>query len=405
MPAFVRRVVLRNYKSIAACDVTLEPLTVLVGPNGSGKSNFLDALGFVADALNLSVEHALRDRGGVNNVRRRSRGHPHHFGIRLDVVFADGRTALYAFTIGAEAHGGFLVQREECRVYSAGALSDPSYFFVKEGNVVDASCTVRSVIEKDRLALGALSAIPDFRPLYESLCGMCCYNLSPQRIRELQDPDRGQLLARDGHNIASVLRVMASTKRSDALERIDAKLKEIVPGIAAVAPIGLGPKETLQFEQLTADDDAPWSFYPESMSDGTLRALGILVALFQGNASGGRAIRLVGIEEPEIAIHPGAVDVLAGTIAEASAETQIVVTTHSPDLLDHETISDEQIRAVRMVDGLTRIGPVDTATRKTLEAGLRSVGTLLREDRLEPDQTAEADQKPLFEPPDEAAPD
>ena len=46
-PPFVRRVVLRDYKSIRQCDVMLGPLTLLVGLNGSGKSNFLDALRFV----------------------------------------------------------------------------------------------------------------------------------------------------------------------------------------------------------------------------------------------------------------------------------------------------------------------------------------------------------------------
>lgn len=41
---FIRRVAIRNYGSIAACQLDLEPLTFLVGPNGAGKSNFLDAL-------------------------------------------------------------------------------------------------------------------------------------------------------------------------------------------------------------------------------------------------------------------------------------------------------------------------------------------------------------------------
>ena len=80
----LHRVVLRNYKSIAACDVSPAQLSFLVGPNGSGKSNFLDALRFVADALRFSIDHALRDRGGINEVRRRSHGHPTHFGIRLE---------------------------------------------------------------------------------------------------------------------------------------------------------------------------------------------------------------------------------------------------------------------------------------------------------------------------------
>jgi len=81
---FIQRVCLRNYKSIAACEVCLRPLTILVGPNGSGKSNFLDALLFAADALRYSLDHALRDRGGIQQVRRRSGGHPNHFGMRLE---------------------------------------------------------------------------------------------------------------------------------------------------------------------------------------------------------------------------------------------------------------------------------------------------------------------------------
>ena len=83
-PVFLKRVVLRNYKSIAVCSVKLGPLTFLVGPNGAGKSNFLDALRLVTESLDTSLEHALRERGGIEEVRRRSSGHPTHFGIRLE---------------------------------------------------------------------------------------------------------------------------------------------------------------------------------------------------------------------------------------------------------------------------------------------------------------------------------
>jgi len=61
----LRRVVLKDYKSIKACNVSLGSLAFLVGPNGSGKSNFLDALRFVADALRTSLDHAMRERGGI----------------------------------------------------------------------------------------------------------------------------------------------------------------------------------------------------------------------------------------------------------------------------------------------------------------------------------------------------
>jgi predicted ATPase len=59
---FLRRVVINNYKSIGKCDVKLKRLTVLVGRNGSGKSNFLDALRFVTEGLQTSVDHAIKSR-------------------------------------------------------------------------------------------------------------------------------------------------------------------------------------------------------------------------------------------------------------------------------------------------------------------------------------------------------
>ena len=73
-PAFLTRIILRNYKSIGHCDVKLGPLTYLVGVNGSGKSNFLDALHLIRDALTGSLDNALNERGGLSEVRRRSSG-------------------------------------------------------------------------------------------------------------------------------------------------------------------------------------------------------------------------------------------------------------------------------------------------------------------------------------------
>jgi len=60
---FIKRVRLKNYRSIASCDVQLGPLNFLVGPNGSGKSNFLDALRFVGDSLRSTL--AINEHGGA----------------------------------------------------------------------------------------------------------------------------------------------------------------------------------------------------------------------------------------------------------------------------------------------------------------------------------------------------
>src|SRR5438876_10154114 len=109
-PPFLTRVALKNYRSIAPCSVNLRSLMFLVGPNGSGKSNFLDALRFVSDALNTSLDQALRDRGGIKEVRRRAGGHPNHFSITLDFRLPGGTAGRYGFRIGARPQGGYEVQ-------------------------------------------------------------------------------------------------------------------------------------------------------------------------------------------------------------------------------------------------------------------------------------------------------
>src|SRR5207247_2824459 len=112
LPVFIPRVRLKNYKSIAACDVTLQNLTFLIRPNGSGKSNFVDALRFVTDSLRSSLDHALRDRGGIKEVRRRAGGHAKDFEMRLVFHISDALGHV-AFRVGATQKVEFVVQREE----------------------------------------------------------------------------------------------------------------------------------------------------------------------------------------------------------------------------------------------------------------------------------------------------
>src|SRR5205814_534591 len=122
-----------------------------------------------------------------------------------------------------------------------------------------------------------------------------------------------------------------------------------------------------------------------NMSDGTLRALGVLVALFQAGNGTGERVPLVGIEEPEVAMHPAAAGVLLDSLRDASRHTQVLVTSHSTDLLDSEEIDTDSILAVVAEAGVTRIGPLDQAGRSALRDHLYTPGELLRLNQLSPD--------------------
>jgi hypothetical protein len=96
-------------------------------------------------------------------------------------------------------------------------------------------------------------------------------------------------------------------------------------------------------------------------------------------------VPLVGIEEPEMALHPGAAGVLRDGLRDASSRMQVLVTSHSPDLLDDKTIDDRSILVTSMENGITRIGPVDEPARSAMRERLYTAGELLRLDQLEPD--------------------
>ena len=96
------------------------------------------------------------------------------------------------------------------------------------------------------------------------------------------------------------------------------------------------------------------------MSDGTLRALVILVSLYQSSKGGAARVPLVGIEEPEIALHPAAAGLLLDSLREASRSTQVMVTSHSPDLLDDEKLDTGSILALYAEGGgSTHVAPLD----------------------------------------------
>lgn len=392
---FITRVALKNYRSIKACDVELGALTFLVGPNGSGKSNFVDALRFTSEALGTTLELALSERDGIQEVRRRSGGHPTHFGIRFEFRLPTGVEGIYRFEVGAKAGGGFVVRVEECVVGSAR-------FVVRSGSVDVMTEAVRPPASDDRLYLVTASGLPPFRDAFDSLRRMGFYNINPEQIRELKPADAGDLMRRDGSNVASVLDRMSKGVNGSRLakERIERYLARVVPGIEGVDAHRMGKYETVQFRQRMASQPAPWQFLATNMSDGTLRALGNLVALFQTDRSA--VVPVVAIEEPEAALHPAAVEVLLDALFDASSRTQVIVTSHSPDLLDSPQIDDRQILAVAASEGVSEIGPIDAVGREALHRRLYTAGELLRQDQLRPEadaaRRAEQKQGSLFEP-------
>jgi len=395
-PPSIRQVHIRNYKSVGAATVELGPLTILVGANGAGKSNFIDALSFVRDCLADSIELAFKNRGGIASARRRSGGHPTHIGIRLVIDLARHQRADYSFEIAAQRGERFSVARERCWVQDF--LGESHGFEVREGQFTREIPGIRSQVAPDRLALFAASATEEFRPLFDFLTGMRFYSILPVRLRELQEPDSGDFLSGDGGNAAAVLKRLQD-EDPDRYQRICRLLATAVEGIESVGHDAVGQFETLEFRQ-DVGLRYPWTFGAYNVSDGTLRMLGLLLAVFQlGPAS------VLSIEEPEATVHPAVTEQIVEVLRDASRQRQILITTHSPDLLDYPEIGDESIRVVTKERNSTVIAPLSEVSREAVQRHLYTSGELLRLGELEPDVPAAellTSQLPLFGPPSRA---
>jgi hypothetical protein len=307
-------------------------------------------------------------------------GHPTHFGVSFD--FTSGASAgTYGFQVAAVKGGDYRVSHEDCVVRRAELGSRDSVFRVRDGVLVESSVPAAlPPAAPDRLYLVLASALDEFRPVFDGLSNVNVFNLDPSEMRKLQQPDAGDLLRRDGANVASVLERLRRSA-PDAKARVEEYLRLIVPGVTSADRKGFGSYEGIEFRQAVAGSPAPWVFPATSMSDGTLRALGVLVALFAPSDSG---FSPIAVEEPETSLHPAAAGLLLEALRTASRRRQVLATSHSPDLLDDGSLLPDQLLAVRADDGITRVGPIDAAGTEALRDSLYTAGELLRLDQLQP---------------------
>jgi predicted ATPase len=397
------RVVLKNYKSIASCDVRLNQLTFLVGLNGAGKSNFIDALRFCRDALRSPLDQAFATR--ASNLGTLSHWDPSGqsgFGMRLELSLPT--PAHYSFEIVPQSPRGFKVDREMC---SVGKVEDGqvlglgghparfSHFELKKSGFVTEISPEHATgsgfyIGSERLYL---PAAPDggFREVHTALVDMEFYNPDPGVMKAPQNAERADILEPKGSNIASVFERIG-TENPEAAGRIIDYMRRIVPGLRGINSETVKNYKVLNFDQ-ESSSSVPHTLPANSMSDGTLRAFAVLVALFQRSRNKSRPT-VIAIEEPETGLHPAAAGMLFDALQERAKFGQIIVSSHSADLLDNSEVSTESILAVDASSGATEIAPLDEAGRSSLHDRLYTAGELLRMDQLKPTHNDRAALKP-----------
>ena len=319
------------------------------------------------------------------------RGYPATIGFKISLrnLSDDVLSAEYAFEVKSLKNHGFEVQREQCIVTRTDQNRD---FFDRSSTGFKSNIEgIKPALDPASLALPIVAGEPRFAPVSRALAGMRTYAIDPGKLREMQDPDSGLNLKSDGGNVASVLEEINRQAPED-VARIGELLASIVPHIAKVYPKKHGNKLSMKFTQEWGQNNR-LDFDAFNMSDGTLRTLGLLVAVYQRQTPS-----LIVIEEPEMTMHPGAFGAILDLIRHAARKMQVIVTTHSPDLLDSEWLEDRHIRLLRWEEGATHLSPLSSGSRAALQNHLMSAGELLRSNALRGESIAsESTLPPLFE--------
>ena len=375
----LRQLTLKRFRSLPAEVVEFDNPTFLVGKNGSGKSNFTDAFAFLAEAMASPLQVVLARRGGFSKVGNRSsaRGRPSNLGLAVLLQNPDDDTtaARYSFELRPLKSYGFNVVREQCIV---DRVDGSRSWFDRRATSAGWRSNVSSlvpVMEPNALALPLVGGDTRFQSVLRFLSDMQICQIEPAALRDPQNPDEGIRLHPDGSNAASVLREIERAAPED-WKRILELLESIVPRTVDVQPKKHGIKLTLEFAQDWGLKERV-KFEAFNMSDGTLRVLGLLAAVYQRPRPS-----LLVIEEPEATIHPGALGSVLDVLHHARRFMQVVVTTHSPDILDAKWIEDRHLRTVNWQKGKTRIGGVSPEVRRALGEHLMGAGELLRANAL-----------------------
>jgi predicted ATPase len=366
------RLRVENYRSLRDIDLKLAPLNVLIGANASGKSNILDALRFLAQgAQEKDFARAMGSRGNV--VQLAWKGAEAGFVVlRAHFVSQPER---YDWTVRVDRKGFDYELTEDLRLYRGSAPPSQLLHSHQGGGWWWSGSRdeeVRlSLAQPTGCALSAASVDESFpgRPAWEFTRGWGFFDPSPAFLRRatFPDEDEGPRLDSMGRNLAGRLFAIQEAK-PEVFERIVSASRDL-----------LGVPESIELRRQEYDgriyfvQTEPGLSYPVhqlQVSSGTLRILALLTALL-----GEDDMTLVGIEEPENYVHPNALESFARYLLLAGRRVQIILTTHSPLLLNYLDAPEAVCLVHRGARG-TEIErePDPASVRRALEASRFGLG-------------------------------
>lgn len=310
---------IKGYKSILDQVVDLKPVNILIGGNGVGKSNFISIFSFVRNLYEANLQGYVMRKGGADSFLYCGKKHTDE--IELDFYFGQGETAANRFIIS-------LGERQDTLYIKSLSTAFCSYgnwhSHVYETN--------RDESDFQNFQTGQAFWVNDLLKRFEVYHFHDTGDKSPMKGKCSIDDNRS--LKRDASNLAAFLYYL-KIKHPKHFLRIEKTIHSIAPffGGFVLEPNRLNESQIqLEWKEMNVADSY---FNAYQLSDGTLRFICLATLLMQPDPP-----KTIIIDEPELGLHPLAINKLAGLIKKNSEDIQIIISTQSVNLLDNFNVDD-----------------------------------------------------------------
>ena len=341
-------------------DLPMEPLNVLIGPNGSGKSNFLEVLALLRSAPRRLAE-PIKRRGGIWEWLWKGNDSTRVANLETTVDGPNGEPPIRHALTFTDDGGRLSVSGEEVTTLGGGRDAESYYRLhadlqtvgVRVGRPATNPVEHRRSVKPEESILSQLRDPVDYPALhrlqeqYERIRLYQDWSFGPSAVlrRDQSAHDPADFLNDGAENLAIVL----SHFRGEDKRQLVEALQELFDGIVDISCPVTGGTVALFLEERDGRQ------IPATLlSDGTLRYLSLLAILLHPTPP-----PLIGLEEPELGLHPDIVAEVAKLLVGASQRTQIVVTTHSRMLVDALTDHPSSVVVCEKDQGESRFERLD----------------------------------------------
>lgn len=354
----VTKLVLKNWRNFRSIDVSLNSRVFIAGPNASGKSNLLDVFAFLRDVAKSGggLQRAVTDRGTISKIRCLAARQDPDIEIEVQLSENGGSLAAWSYAIGikqeSRGHRQPYLTYERVKKNGNVLLDRPDEFDIKDP------------LRRTQTHLEQINANAQFRELSRFFESITYLHLVPQLLRN-PEAFSGPGIPGDPYGrsfLERVARTPEGTRRA-RLKKIEAALRIAVPQLKELTDV----KDEAGVTHL----EAVYQHWrpkgakqrEDQFSDGTLRLIGLLWSLLEDDS-------LLLLEEPELSLNAGIIRRLPGLMyrIQKQKKRQLIVSTHSPDLLSDPGIGGEEVLVLT---------PSEEGTKVELASSIQEIRDLL----------------------------